>query len=66
MNNNVTFCCRPARLAWLVFGSGPPPCAQLAAVEGSLSVHEVALCRWRAWAHHTAGWVSQMTKHRLQ
>ena len=27
-------------------------------LERGLSVHEIALCRWRAWARYSAGWVS--------
>lgn len=66
-NGDILIChCRPTRLAWLVFRSGPPPGAQLAAVEGGLSVHEVALCRWRVWARHIAGWVSCKPGRRLQ
>lgn len=49
---------RLAHTGWFVFGGGPSPGAVLAAVEGSLSVQEVALSRWRAWARAHAGWVS--------
>jgi len=54
---------RPARVGWFVLGSGPSPAAVLAAVEGSLSVQEVALSRWRAWVRHNACWVRFFIPH---
>lgn len=54
---------RPVRVGWFVLGSGPSPTAVLAAVEGSLSVQEVALSRWRAWARQNACWVRSLIPH---
>lgn len=58
LEDRTHYLCRPSQLFWLVFGSGPPPDVQLAMLERGLSVHEIALCRWRAWARYSAGWVS--------